>query len=284
MSVPSLVKLAPNMDMNTLVNALNTNFNQIQAESRRKVVTDENGVDRIVIGKLESGDYGIEVSDTGYDVDTASDDQKVMSSQWMMWKIINSGQTGTVASSSYRRSGTLSITSVNVGYVSDIIIPIENLDKFVGYGQTFTARLQVFVRDYSSKQDMNQGVAGIYRDSSGNWGVVIHKYWIIPNTNYLVLRTIFRWMSGTITITPRNQFVFSVNYYWEIANPTRSMPAGGGGSGPTTSNIVYYDACKYTPETNTWGTIYSASIQVPDTASYNTFTVGWEPSPAISFV
>lgn len=59
MSVPSFVKLAPNMDTSLLANALNTNFNQVQSESRRKVVTDESGINRIIIGKLDDGTYGI---------------------------------------------------------------------------------------------------------------------------------------------------------------------------------------------------------------------------------
>ncbi len=283
MSVPSLVKLAPNMDMNTLVAALNANFNQIQAESRRKVVTDESGVDRIVIGRLEGGDYGIEVSGEGYDVDTATDSQKVMSSQWMMWKIINSGQL-TLNLSTYRRSGTLTINSTNIGYVSDIFIPIKNLDLTAGYDQNFTNRLQVFVRDFSNKQDIAR--TGIYRDSSGNWALVTHRYFIYPNTNFLIIRTYFRWMSGTITLTPQTQAppARGLSLYWEIANPTRDMPTGGGSSGPTTSNYIYYDGIRYNPETNTWGTLYTETIPVPDTASYNMWSVDYEPAPMIAFV
>lgn len=282
MSTPSLVKLAPNMDMNTLVAALNTNFNQIQAESRRKVVTDDNGVDRILIGRKEGGNYAIKVSADGYDVDTATDGQLVMSSDWMMWKIINSGQTGTITPSVIRRAGTLSLTSVNIGYISDIVVPIDNLDLSLAYSQTFQNRLQVFVRDYSSKMDIS--TTGLWRDGSGNWLFVTYKYWIQPNTNCLVIRTIVRWMAGTVTITPTSQFIPSSNLYWEIANPTRSMPSGGGGVGPTTSNIIYYDGIKYTPSTNTWGTLYSTTIPVPDTDSYNAFTAGYEPAVQLASI
>ena len=52
----------------TLINALNTNFNQIQSQDRIKVITDENGVDRIVIGRLPDGTYGIAISKPGNDV------------------------------------------------------------------------------------------------------------------------------------------------------------------------------------------------------------------------
>lgn len=282
MSVPSLVKLAPNMDMNTLVNALNTNFNQIQAESRRKVVTDENGIDRIVIGKLESGDYGIEVSNTGYDVDTATDGEKVMSSQWMMWKIINSDEMELYDVTKYRRSGNLTLSATNVGYISDIIIPIENLDLSVGYGQTFQDRLQVFVRDFTSKQDLAR--SGIYRISAGDWFFIKHEYFIQFNTNFLVIRTIVRWMSGTTTFTPRTMALLPAKVYWEIANPTREQPYGGGGVGPTTTTYIYMDAVKYNPKTKTFGSLYSTTFQIPDTASYNRYSIDYAPVPPISMV
>lgn len=282
MSVPSFVKLSPNMDMNTLVNALNTNFNQIQAESRRKVVTDENGIDRIVIGKLESGDYGIEVSDAGHDVNTATDSEKVMSSQWMMWKIINSGEMDLSNVNNYRRSGNLTLSATNVGYISDILIPIKNIDLSVGYGQTFEDRLQVFVRDFTSKQDLTR--SGIYRVSTGDWFFIKHEYFILKRTNYLVIRTLVRWMSGTTVFTPRTMALLPEKVYWEIANPTREMPYGGGGSGPTTSTYIYMDAVKYDPETKTFGSLYSTTFPIPDTASYNRYSIDYEPSPPYTMV
>ena len=70
MSVPSYIKLSPQMDIATLVNALNTNFNIAQSQDRRKVVTDEDGNDRIVIGKQLDGTYDIIIAKTGIDVDS----------------------------------------------------------------------------------------------------------------------------------------------------------------------------------------------------------------------
>ena len=68
MSVPSYIKLSPNMDMATLINALNTNFNIAQSQDRRKVVTDENGDDRIIFGRLPDGTYGLVISKPTVDV------------------------------------------------------------------------------------------------------------------------------------------------------------------------------------------------------------------------
>lgn len=71
MSVPSFIKLSPNMSMSTLINALNTNFNQIQSQDRRKVITDENGTDRILLGRHSSGEYVVAISARGIDVNKA---------------------------------------------------------------------------------------------------------------------------------------------------------------------------------------------------------------------
>src|SRR5690606_32555005 len=113
MSVPSYIKLSPQMDMATLINALNNNFNQVQAQDRRKVITDEDGNDRIVLGKQDDGTYAIRVAETGKDVNTAQSNELVMSSDWKMWKIINSG-SGVFNFNSIRRSGTLTLNSTNI--------------------------------------------------------------------------------------------------------------------------------------------------------------------------
>ena len=62
------IQLTPNMDIPTLVNAVNNNFRQIEAENRTKVIRDENGVDRIIIGRWPDGTYGLIVSKPGVDV------------------------------------------------------------------------------------------------------------------------------------------------------------------------------------------------------------------------
>lgn len=68
MSVPSYIKLTPNMNTNTLVNALNQNFNQIQSQDRTKITTDENGINRILLGREPGGDYVLAITVPGKDV------------------------------------------------------------------------------------------------------------------------------------------------------------------------------------------------------------------------
>ena len=64
----SPVKLTPNMEMGTLVNAINNNFNQLESENRTKVIKDENGVNRILLGKSPKGVYGLYISKPNIDV------------------------------------------------------------------------------------------------------------------------------------------------------------------------------------------------------------------------
>lgn len=56
------------MEMGTLVNAINNNFNQIEASNRTQVIKDENGVNRVLIGRNPKGVYGIYISKPGKDV------------------------------------------------------------------------------------------------------------------------------------------------------------------------------------------------------------------------
>lgn len=62
------IQLTPNMDMATLVNAINDMMRQIESENRTKVIKDEDGVNRILIGRAPNGEYLIAVSAQGIDV------------------------------------------------------------------------------------------------------------------------------------------------------------------------------------------------------------------------
>ena len=66
----SPIQLTPNMDSGTLANAINDTFRQIESENRTKVIRDEDGVDRIILGRLPDGTYGLIVSKPGVDVNT----------------------------------------------------------------------------------------------------------------------------------------------------------------------------------------------------------------------
>lgn len=66
------LKLTTSMPQNVMIDAINQNFNQIQLQDRRKVITDEDGTDRIVLGKLEDGTYALVITRKGVDVNSAT--------------------------------------------------------------------------------------------------------------------------------------------------------------------------------------------------------------------
>lgn len=64
----SPIQLTPNMDMSTLTNALNDMFRQIESENRTQVIKDEDGKNRILIGRTPKGNYVVAISKKGVDV------------------------------------------------------------------------------------------------------------------------------------------------------------------------------------------------------------------------
>lgn len=64
----SRIPLTPGMDENTMINIINANLQQIEAENRTKVIRDEQADDRIIIGRMPDGSYGIIISNEGYSV------------------------------------------------------------------------------------------------------------------------------------------------------------------------------------------------------------------------
>ena len=62
------IQLTPNMDMNTLVTALNDMFRQIEADNRTQIIKDEDGKNRILIGRGPKGNYVVAISKKGVDV------------------------------------------------------------------------------------------------------------------------------------------------------------------------------------------------------------------------
>jgi hypothetical protein len=56
------------MDLPTLTNALNDMFRQIESENRTQVIKDEDGKNRILIGRAPKGNYVVAISKKGVDV------------------------------------------------------------------------------------------------------------------------------------------------------------------------------------------------------------------------
>lgn len=64
----SPIQLTPNMDMNTLTAAINDMMRQIEATNRTQVVKDEEGVNRVLIGRAPKGNYVVAITVKGKNV------------------------------------------------------------------------------------------------------------------------------------------------------------------------------------------------------------------------
>lgn len=64
----SRIPITPNMDTEAMAQAINQNFEQLESENRTKVIRDEDGVNRILIGRGPKGNYVIAISVKGKDV------------------------------------------------------------------------------------------------------------------------------------------------------------------------------------------------------------------------
>ena len=69
----SPIQLTPNMDMNSLTAALNEMFRQIESNNRTQIIKDEDGKNRILIGRAPKGNYVVAISKKGVDVLEALD-------------------------------------------------------------------------------------------------------------------------------------------------------------------------------------------------------------------
>ena len=64
----SPIQLTPNMDTATLVSALNDMMRQLEAANRTQIIRDEDGVNRVLIGRDPKGNYIMAVTVPGKDV------------------------------------------------------------------------------------------------------------------------------------------------------------------------------------------------------------------------
>ena len=64
----SPIQLTPNMDTATLVSALNDMMRQLESANRTQIIRDEDGVNRVLIGRDPKGNYVVAVTKKGKDV------------------------------------------------------------------------------------------------------------------------------------------------------------------------------------------------------------------------
>ena len=56
------------MDSAQISQAVNDNFRQVESENRTKIMKDEQGNSRVILGRLPDGTYALVISKPGYDV------------------------------------------------------------------------------------------------------------------------------------------------------------------------------------------------------------------------
>lgn len=91
MSTLPSVRLHSSMTMEQLISSLNENFNLLQNQGRTTVIRDDEGVNRIIIGRQPDASYGIKMSKAGIDVTAATNEQLIFNSNQNVFKIVNTG-------------------------------------------------------------------------------------------------------------------------------------------------------------------------------------------------
>ena len=64
----SPIRATPNMSMADLVNAYNDLADQIESANRTQIIRDEDGVNRVLIGRDPKGNYVVAITKKGKDV------------------------------------------------------------------------------------------------------------------------------------------------------------------------------------------------------------------------
>lgn len=69
----SPIWIGPNTTVEGIAIAVNDTFRQLEQENRTKVIRDETGLNRIIMGRFPDGTYGFAISIPGVDVLDALD-------------------------------------------------------------------------------------------------------------------------------------------------------------------------------------------------------------------
>lgn len=64
----SPIQLTPGMTVADIATAVNNTFQQLESENRTKVVRDETGVDRVLLGRAPKGNYVLAITVPGKNV------------------------------------------------------------------------------------------------------------------------------------------------------------------------------------------------------------------------
>lgn len=101
-------------------------------QGNNRLIVNDGTRDRLIIGEEDDGDIVVKLSQSAYDVKTATSAQLVMSSEFNMFKIVQSGTTSI--SKTATNSGTFVDVSHSLGYTPLVLAFINNTNSLFGLG------------------------------------------------------------------------------------------------------------------------------------------------------
>lgn len=97
-------------DQDSVINQINQNIAQLKVDEQTKIVKDDAGTRRILLGKGKNGFYGLKISQEGTDVYDGDDLDMVFNSDNNLFKIVDSG-TVTLTGGTVAANDTTAFTS-----------------------------------------------------------------------------------------------------------------------------------------------------------------------------
>lgn len=233
----SPTEITPNMDKGTQASVINNNFKQLVADSVTRVVTDNDGNGRVLIGRKADGSYGVDVSLEGREVVGAKSNDLVMSSDFNMYKIVREGYIEPVP-----RAGTVTLSGNNIGYSLNLLVSIDKFaEDFLSYDGTITGKTMMNVCFDDNKEDIRGG--GIFWEDGTNRAYYDYSAELRFNTNMLNIQFNIRLGAGTVSFVPMDLFYRRI--YWQLSNPTRDAIYGMGAGAPGAGKYVFVDTITY---------------------------------------
>lgn len=104
----------PAKQVESVIRQVNEWGRALSNEDRTKLYKDNSGKNRIIIGLLPNGDHGMRVSQEGFDVVEAADDELVFNSSQNIPKIVASGTKTLIAATSSSVAADVDISSLGL--------------------------------------------------------------------------------------------------------------------------------------------------------------------------
>lgn len=250
------IQLTPGMNQPTQNTIINNNFEKVKQDSITRIITDEDGNERILIGRRPDGTYGIDYALPGNSVKDASPDELGMSSRFNMYKIIANGKIVPQA-----RTGNITLNSTDIAYENTSIIKLDDLIGALEYNLSGGLLVNIthgFRYDtevvYALRNPFVE--SGLYYADGTN---TIHykNSWGLRNNELTITQRLMR-TSGSLSITPA--IVKKDVIFWELCNTTAGAKPPGGLGGGADAKYMFKDVTVF----NLDGSVHTALASTRD--------------------